>query len=207
MNKFKISSNSAFTKLYDSSEFLKYSSDDMISNIKLNNNNDMGHFLFCYGSNSIEQIKKRLNIKKKIDVKKAYLPNHIRIFAGHSKKWNGGTATVIKTNEDYYVKGTIIYLSETELEKLDKYEGANKNMNPFSKIDNIYRRKYIKVKDPNDNYISCIIYVKNKKDWISYPSDEYLNAIKKNISIYWPELDVSNQMYIYDKDLVLKGMY
>lgn len=204
MNKFKISSNSAFTKLYDSSEFLKYSSDDMLCNLE---SKEMGYFLFCYGSNSIDQIKKRLNIKKNIDVKKAYLPNHTRIFAGHSNKWNGGTASVIETDDDYYVKGTIIYLNERELKKLDKFEGANKNINPFSKIDNIYRRKYIKVKDSNDNFISCLIYVKNKEDWISYPSNEYLNAIKKNISEYWPELDASNQMYIYDKDLTLRGMY
>jgi len=204
MNKFKVSKNSAFQQLYDISVLNQYSSDDNL--IKSGTSNEIGHYLFCYGSNSLSQLKKRLN-NKDLEGKKAYLPGYARIFAGHSNKWNGGTASIIESYDNQYVKGCIVYLKESEYKKLDKFEGAHKNENPFSKIDNIYRRKYITVKDINDQSIPCICYIKNNHNWISYPSDEYLNAIKKNLGDFWPELDVSNQIYIYDSKLLLKGIY
>lgn len=204
MNKFKVSPTSAFNKLYDTNHLFRYASDDNLINI--NESKEVGHYLFCYGSNSLNQLKKRLK-KNNLIAKKAYLPNHIRIFAGHSNKWNGGTSSIMKTEDNYYVKGLIVYLYENDFKKLDKYEGATKNQNPFSKEDNIYRRKYIVVKDSNDENINCIIYQKNNHNWISYPSDEYLEAIKENMKYYWPELDNTNQLFVYDKNLNLKGVF
>jgi hypothetical protein len=204
MNNFKVSETTAFTKLYDSSNLLKYASDDNLINVK--ESNEFGHYLFCYGSNSLIQLKKRLN-KKNFEVTKAYLPNYVRIFSGHSNKWNGGTASIIKASDNFIVKGTLIYLYESDLKKLDKFEGAHKNINPFSNKDNIYRRSYIKVKNSENQDISCITYIKNNHNWMYYPSDEYLEAIKINMSKYWEELDDSKQLYIYDKNLLLKGVY
>lgn len=204
MNKFKISQNTAFERLYDASFFVKFSSDDNL--INMNKTSEIGNYLFCYGSNSINQLKKRLNLKQ-IDVKKAYLPDYVRIFSGHSNKWNGGTASIIPNKENHYVKGTIVFLKESEFKKLDKFEGAHKNLNPFSKKDNVYRRNYITVKDSNDNDIYCVTYIKNNHSWMSYPSDEYLEAIKTNMKKYWPELDASNQLFVYDNNLLLKGTY
>lgn len=203
MNKFKVSKNTAFDRLYDPSFFIKYSSDD---NLIINESTDFGYYLFCYGSNSVNQLKKRLN-KKNLDVKKAYLPNYVRIFSGHSNKWNGATSSIMEISEDYYVKGTLVFLKEEEFKKLDKFEGAHKNPNPFSKIDNIYRRKYVTVKDSNDNEIPCLTYIKNNHNWISYPSEEYLKAICNNMSEYWTELDDSNKLNIYDNKLMLRGTY
>ena len=204
MNKFKISDTVGFSKLYDSSNLLKYASDDNLINLK--GYNEMGHYLFCYGSNSLSQLKKRLN-KKDLEVKKAYLPNYARIFSGHSNKWNGGTASIIKAPDHFMVKGTLIYLFENDLKKLDKFEGAHKNPNPFSKIDNIYRREYITVRNSDNQNIPCITYIKNNHNWMSYPSNEYLDAVKINMGKYWEELDDSKQLYIYDKNLLLKGIY
>ena len=204
MSKFKISQTTVFERLYDSSFFVKYSSDDNL--INMNKTSEVGNYLFCYGSNSENQLKKRLNLKE-LNVKKAYLPNYVRIFAGQSKKWNGGTASIIPTEEDYYVKGIIVYLKEDDLKKLDKFEGAHKNLNPFSKKDNVYRRNYVTVKDSNDNDIRCLTYIKNNHSWMAYPSNEYLEAIKNNMKKYWPELDATNQLYIYDSNLLLKGRY
>lgn len=205
MNKFKISPNSAFVPLYDFSS-LRFSSDD---NLLFNNNpyhTDIGHYLFCYGSNSLSQIKKRVE-NNNLTNKKAYLPGYVRIFAGYSKKWNGGTASILKSSIDHHVKGSLVYLKESELKKLDKYEGANKSSNPFSKEDNIYRRCYVNVKDDKNNNIHCLVYIRNNHDWIEYPSNDYLEALKKNMKTYWNELDTSNQIHIYDKDLELKGTF
>lgn len=205
MNKFKISPNSAFIPLYDVRSLI-YSSDD---NLLFNNRpypTDIGHYLFWYGSNSLSQLKKRVE-NNNLTNKKAYLPGYIRIFAGYSKKWNGGTASILESSIDHYVKGSLVYLKESELKKLDKFEGANKNSNPFSKKDNIYRRCYVDVKDEKNNNIHCLVYIRNNHNWIEYPSNSYLEALKKNMKTYWNELDTSNQINIYDKDLELKGTF
>ena len=131
----------------------------------------------------------------------------MRIFSGHSNKWNGGTASIMSANESYFVKGLIVELNEYDLDKLDRFEGAHKGPNPYSKLNNIYRRKYINVKDSNGNEIQSIVYIKNNHNWISYPSDEYLNAIKENMGDYWPELDDDRKLFIYDNNLMLRGFF
>lgn len=204
MNKFKVPSNSGINRLYDLSFFTKYSSDDNLINNYTKN--QVSHYLFCYGSNSLNQLKKRLN-KKTLKSEKAYLPNYLRIFSGHSNKWNGGTASIIDANENYYVKGSIVELNDFDLNRLDKFEGANKDPNPYSRINNIYRRKYVNVIDSNGNKIQSITYIKNNHNWMSYPSEEYLRAVKENIQEYWPELDDSNKLFIYNNNLMLKGFF
>lgn len=204
MNQFKVPSNSRINRLYDSSFFTKYSSDDNLINNYTQN--QVSYYLFCYGSNSLNQLKKRLN-KKILKSEKAYLPNYLRIFSGHSNKWNGSTASIIDANENYYVKGSIVELNDFDLNKLDKFEGANKDPNPYSRVNNIYRRKYVNVIDSNGNKIQSITYIKNNHNWISYPSEEYLRAVKENIQEYWPELDDSNKLFIYNNNLMLKGFF
>ena len=204
MNKFKVSPNPGTNQLYDPFFFTKYSSDDNLMNISIKN--QIKYYLFCYGSNSLNQLKKRLN-KKILKSEKAYLPNYLRIFSGHSNKWNGGTASIIDVNENYYVKGSIVELNDFDLNKLDKFEGANKDPNPYSRVNNIYRRKYVNVIDSNGNKIQSITYIKNNHNWMSYPSEEYLRAVKENIQEYWPELDDSNKLFIYNNNLMLKGFF
>ncbi len=204
MNQFKVPPNSRINRLYDSSFFTKYSSDDNLINNYTQN--QVSYYLFCYGSNSLNQLKKRLN-KKILKSEKAYLPNYLRIFSGHSNKWNGGTASIIDANENYYVKGSIVELNDFDLNRLDKFEGANKDPNPYSRVNNIYRRKYVNVIDSNGNKIQSITYIKNNHNWMSYPSEEYLRAVKENIQEYWPELDDSNKLFIYNNNLMLKGFF
>ena len=204
MNQFKVPPNSRINRLYDSSFFTKYSSDDNLINNYTQN--QVSYYLFCYGSNSLNQLKKRLN-KKILKSEKAYLPNYLRIFSGHSNKWNGGTASIIDANENYYVKGSIVELNDFDLNRLDKFEGANKDPNPYSRVNNIYRRKYVNVIDSNGNKIQSITYIKNNHNWMSYPSEEYLRAVKENIQEYWPELDDSNKLIIYNNNLMLKGFF
>ena len=190
--------------MFEPATLLKYSSDtDLINN---NIQNNYGHYLFCYGSNSISQLKERLK-KDNLIVKKAYLTNHLRIFAGNSTRWKGGVASIIPAHENNIVKGSMVYLYESDLIKLDKYEGAHKDESPFSRINNIYRRKYIKIFDEKNNEISAITYVKNNQNWLHYPSSEYLDALKKNIGEFWEDLDELGKLLIYDNQLMLKGKY
>ena len=183
---------------------LKYSSDTDL--INKNNQYNNGQYLFCYGSNSLSQLKQRLK-KENLIVKKAYLPNYVRIFAGNSTKWNGGVASIIQANSYHQVKGCVVYVHDSDLFKLDKYEGAHKDDSPFSRTNNIYRRKYIKIFDENHNEISAITYIKNNQNWLYYPSTEYLQAVKKNVQEFWEELDEFGELLIYDNQLMLKGKY
>jgi len=206
MNKFKLSSTKDVIELYDSSILNKYASDDMLIS---KNNYEHKCYLFCYGSNSLQQIKKRVNNNKLIS-QKAYLPNYSLIFAGKSNKWNGGVASIIKIGTNDMVKGSIVYLTESEFVKLDKFEGSTKNKNPFSKMDNLYRRQYIIVKDKDNNDIQSIAYIKNNQKWMEYPSNEYLEAIKSNLIQHWDEYNISsmsNKITIIDSEMEIKGIY
>ena len=198
---FKISSfdNSC---LYNN--YIKYSSDTDLINTRLKN--DMGIYLFCYGSNSIEQVKERTK-NYELKSKKAYLPNYSRIFSGKSNKWNGAVASIIENNNNK-IKELLIFLKEKHLDKLDKFVGANKNINPFSKKDNLYSRKYLTVKDENHNDIKCITYIKNNHEWILPPSEEYLTSIRNHLKQHWDEYKNDlNELYIFDKNFKMKGTF
>jgi hypothetical protein len=143
-----------------------------------NNKNDKKikriNYLFCYGSNSIEQIKERLNINCDIQYFPAYINNYTRIFAGKSKKWdNGGVASIYPFN-NCKVYGIVIILNDIELQKLDEFEGG-------------YKRKFLK------GFIQNLTLKKNKKELFQvyikenilfkeFPSNNYLKAINKMLN-------------------------
>ena len=125
-------------------------------------------YLFSYGSNNITQLSERLNKKiYKSDLIPAYLDNYIRIFCFHSTKWNGSVASIYP-KKNKLVFGTVISLTEKELQKLDKYETN-------------YKRKIIQVFDHNFNKMTVQTYICNDTNFVKYPSKEYLNQIKQNI--------------------------
>jgi len=140
-----------------------------------------------------------------LEAKKAYLPGYIRIFAGFSKKWNGGVASLKKVNENYLTKGSIVFLNNIELNKLDKFEGACKDATPYGRVNNIYHRKNLIVKDENHQDIQCIAYIRNHDEWEKPPSEAYLEAIKNNLSPFWSELDDEQKIIIYDHQINKKG--
>jgi gamma-glutamylcyclotransferase len=77
-------------------------------------------YYFAYGSNlSKKQMAERCpGGKPKFS---AVLPNYKLIFAGWSRHWKGGTAS-IKPFRGEKVKGACYELSESDFKKLDKYE-------------------------------------------------------------------------------------
>jgi hypothetical protein len=122
--------------------------------------------LFSYGSNSLSQLKGRLQNYDLISYP-AYVNGYKRIFCGYSNNWNGGVASLIKKR---FIKtyGIIVYLDKDELSKLDLFEINYTKEEIISNVmfDNIY----IECK--------CFTYIANNNNWISLPSIQYLIAIK-----------------------------
>ena len=158
------------------------------------------YYVFCYGSNSVEQLKKRVN-NNNLKAYKAYLEGYVRFFAGYSKKWDGGVCSIMKTENEYITKGSIVKLTEDELKKLDKFEGACKDATPYGRVNNVYYRKHIIVKNELDYPIECVVYIRNDPTWIKPPSDDYLKALKNNLSPFWSELDEDKKIIIFDHQL------
>lgn len=124
-------------------------------------------YLFSYGSNSTEQLKKRICIKRDLLLKSGYIKNYIRIFSGKSQKWNGGIATIYPClGEKVY--GIIVDLSKEELNILNFFEKGYH----LEKINVII----------NNNEKECYVYIKNNNLFIDMPSEEYMLAINKMLN-------------------------
>jgi len=142
---------------------------------------------FSYGSNNIDQLKKRIK-NDNIMAYKAYLLHYVRIFSGHSKKWNGSVAS-LEYFPNEIVKGSIIYLSNDELQKLDKFEGIKDN-DPYNtdSSKNIYARKNIKVQVFFENIfeeIEAITYIRNDHTIKQKPQEAYIDACYENLKKFW----------------------
>lgn len=118
--------------------------------------------LFSYGSNSTKQIKERLSITEDLIPYPSYIENHIRIFAGYSKKWKGGIASLYPSaNKKTY--GIIVKLTEDQLHSLSKFEKG-------------YHLEIKKIM-LNKIEIDCYVYIKDDIYFIKPPSKLYIDAI------------------------------
>ncbi len=129
------------------------------------------HHLFSYGSNNTRQLAERVGrTDPPFRAVKAILPNHVRIFAGYSSRWNGAPASVFPRHCSL-VTGTVVEISEEELEKLDSFETG------YSRVQ---RTVYLQSL-PNVPLIAHI-YIKNEHyHREALPSPSYLEAINRNI--------------------------
>ncbi|CAD7966423.1 unnamed protein product [Amoebophrya sp. A120] len=85
--------------------------------------------VFGYGSNNLEQVGQRVQATDlQLRAAKAILPRYQRKFVCHSNRWGGGIATVVENRSQTagtsrtYCRGSVIWLSREELERLDKWE-------------------------------------------------------------------------------------
>jgi hypothetical protein len=118
--------------------------------------------LFSYGSNSTKQIKDRLSITEDLIPYPSYIADHIRIFAGFSKKWKGGVASLYPSiNKKTY--GIIVKLTEDQLHSLSKFEKG-------------YHLEIKKIM-LNKTEIDCYVYIKDDINFIKPPSKLYIDAI------------------------------
>ena len=122
--------------------------------------------LFSYGSNSIKQLKNRLKTDE-ITSKPAVLHGWIRIFCSYSFKWDGGIASIHR-NDDSNVYGSVVDLSDEQMNIIDKYEG------------NGYIRYNVDVYVDGVK-MNAICYICKDYEYIMKPSNEYIKAIQQNM--------------------------
>jgi gamma-glutamylcyclotransferase len=121
-------------------------------------------FYFAYASNlNKQQMRERCPEAKPRFT--AILPNYRLIFAGWSRIWHGGTAT-IKPFRGERVRGAIYEVTEACLKQLDKYEVG-------------YARMNITVFDEDNQPHQAVAFIKSGQLDESLPSKEYAAIIKQ----------------------------
>jgi len=124
-------------------------------------------YYFAYASNlNRKQMLERCPDSKPLLV--ATLPNYELVFAGWSRQWRGGYAT-IKLSRGEKIFGAIYEVSERDLRRLDKYEGCPGN----------YNRLNVTVFDEDGKPIEAITYIKSGRLEETQPSKEYLAVIQQ----------------------------
>jgi hypothetical protein len=118
--------------------------------------------IFSYGSNSIYQLRGRLNNNNLISYP-AYSKDYKRIFRGYSHNWKGGVASLLK-NKGSITYGNIVFLSENEIKKLDEFEIG-------------YVKEKINCFLHNEELIECLTYISEDNIWKCEPSEQYLVSI------------------------------
>ena len=137
---------------------------------------------FAYGSNlSLDQMRERIGSKPKV-VGKAYLENHRLGFTLYSKlTWKGGVADIVP-EVGSKVWGAIYKLTEEQLEKIDPYEGYEKDRDPR---ENLYNQMHVevvykkRVKQPCLTYQAMVEDEKKRKYLYHKPSEKYYEVIRK----------------------------
>jgi len=130
-------------------------------------------YLFCYGSNSINQLKYRLISNDNFIYHPAHIENYCMIFGGFSKKWFGSVASICPLNNTN-VYGIAVKLTDTQIQILNLYEKG-------------YTKKIMKVYFENSNtYHNAYVYIKNNIKFQGLPNVEYLEAINNMLNDRYP---------------------
>lgn len=124
-------------------------------------------YYFAYASNlNKKQMLERAPDSKPMFV--ATLPNYKLVFAGWSRQWKGGYATIKLSRSDKVI-GAIYEVSERDLRRLDSYEGYPAN----------YNRINVTVFDEDGNPVEVLTYIKAGQIEETQPSKEYLAVIRQ----------------------------
>lgn len=124
-------------------------------------------YYFAYVSNlSRRQMSERCpDSKSKF---KATLPSDKLVFAGWSRKWRGGTAT-IRPFQGEKVIGAVYEISQRCLRSLGQHEG----------YPDTYNRVKRNVITEDADYMEAITYIKREQSEETQPSLEYLGVIQQ----------------------------
>lgn len=123
-------------------------------------------YYFAYGSNlNKKQMMERCPDSKPVFT--ATLPNYKLVFAGWSRQWRGGVAS-IKSFRGDRVRGAIYEVSEQCLRQLDRYESG-------------YNRFKVTVLGEDSEPIEAITYIKAGQLEETPPSKEYLAVIQQGL--------------------------
>ena len=123
-------------------------------------------YYFAYGSNlNKKQMMERCPDSKPVFT--ATLPNYKLVFAGWSRQWRGGVAS-IKSFRGDRVRGAIYEVSEQCLRQLDRFESG-------------YNRFKVTVLGEDSEPIEAITYIKAGQLEETPPSKEYLAVIQQGL--------------------------
>ena len=122
--------------------------------------------VFSYGSNSLKQLTERVGEPVSMPVA-GILRDYVRIFAGYSKKWKGGVASVY-AEKGGFVEGAVFKLTQQQLDKLDAFEKGYRQISKLIELNNGKR-------------VRCVLYIKENQSYIKPPSKRYIKAIKQTL--------------------------
>ena len=131
---------------------------------------------FAYGSNlDLPHMKSRCPESKLIS--KGSLSGYRLTFNRFSSGWGGGVADVIQ-EQDSKVWGLIFEISDTDLERLDRYEGYHNDWT------SLYERWKTVIDTPNGQVSDVWVYTVVEKQKFVKPTLEYLQIIK-DAAVKW----------------------
>lgn len=112
-------------------------------------------------------------------------------------------------------KGSVAYLSEHEMNLLDRFEGIPEGQDPYGR--DFERNRYARVWMDCEVWIAgdastpkkvkAVAYVRNKDVWEGMPSRRYLEACYKNVSPFWPEVDRFGKLLVFDSKGSLRAEF
>lgn len=161
---------------------------------------------FCHGSNSVVQLRQRLQ-NPFLTAERGRVRGFQRIFAGYSRKWGGGGVASLVEKKDAETLGSIVYLTESEFDHLDRFEGIPEGADPFG-VDfeeNRYRRQWVRVEDGEELF--GIAYVRNNGLWRGFPSEAYLTACARNVGQFWAAELAATGLRVFDEELCHQGTF
>ncbi len=124
-------------------------------------------YYFAYGSNlNRQQMLERCPSSKPAFT--ASLNHYKLIFAGWSRAWHGGTAS-IKPQRGEKVLGAIYDISESDLRRLDRYQGYPET----------YARIKVIVNTETGEPLEAFTYIRARQPEETRPSPEYLSLIQQ----------------------------
>ena len=122
---------------------------------------------FAYASNlNQQQMLQRCPDSKPMFT--AILDNYKLIFAGWSRKWRGGVAS-IKPFRGERVLGAVYEISDKDLKSLDRNEG----------YPDVYNRQSIMVRKEDGGAVETITYIKVDQSEETKPSPDYVSLIRQ----------------------------
>ena len=143
---------------------------------------------FAHGANlDLPQMKRRCPSSKLIS--KGSLSGYRLTFNRFSSGWGGGVADVIR-EPDSKVWGLVFEISDSDLERLDRYEGCYKEQT------SLYERWKAVIDTPDGQVCDVWVYTVVEKQNFVQPTLEYLQIIK-DAAIKW------NFPKVYQQDLEL----
>ena len=151
--------------------------------------------VFCYGSNGVEQVRERC-MNEAIKSEAARLVGWCRVFAGKSRKWDdGGVASIMRvggvgsdggartgavtfsasatasatgTDIESTIFGSVVWLSQAELELLDEHEGCYEARSRDPSLNRYYRARVeidLGTEEGSGERTEGEVYVRTSHEW------------------------------------------